>query len=67
MGSPREFDALLAHVEQAHWRPVIDSVFPLRDAAAAHARLEHPDRFGKVVLEIRGLTPEGSDPSLSPT
>lgn len=52
MGSPREFDALLAHVEQAEWRPVIDSVFPLEDAAAAHARLEDADRFGKVVLQI---------------
>jgi NADPH:quinone reductase-like Zn-dependent oxidoreductase len=52
MGSPQEFDALLAHVERAEWRPVIDSVFPLADAAGAHARLEHPDRFGKVVLAI---------------
>jgi zinc-binding alcohol dehydrogenase/oxidoreductase len=52
MGSPREFDALLAHVEDAEWRPVIDSVFPLEQAAAAHARLEAPDRFGKVVLAI---------------
>ena len=53
MGSPREFDALLAHVRQARWRPVVDSVYPLDDAAAAHARLEQPDRFGKVVLECR--------------
>jgi NADPH:quinone reductase-like Zn-dependent oxidoreductase len=52
MGSPREFDALLEHVEQAEWRPVIDSVFPLVDAAAAHARLDAPDRFGKIVLEV---------------
>ena len=52
MGSPREFDALLEHVASADWRPVLDSVFPLRDIAAAHARLEHPDRFGKVVLVI---------------
>jgi zinc-binding alcohol dehydrogenase/oxidoreductase len=52
MGSPREFDALLQHVERAEWRPVIDSVFPLREAAAAHARLEDPDRFGKVVLSV---------------
>ena len=52
MGSPREFDALLAHVERAEWRPVIDSVFALHDAAAAHARLESRDRFGKVVLAI---------------
>ncbi|HSS53882.1 MAG TPA: zinc-binding dehydrogenase [Gaiellales bacterium] len=53
MGSPREFDQLLAHVRQARWRPVVDSVYPLDDAAAAHARLEQPDRFGKVVLECR--------------
>ena len=54
MGSPRELDALLEHVEQVQWRPVVDSVFPLREAAAAHERLESPERFGKVVLEISG-------------
>ena len=53
MGSPREFAALLDHVERADWRPVVDSVHPLAAAAAAHARLEQPDRFGKVVLECR--------------
>jgi NADPH:quinone reductase-like Zn-dependent oxidoreductase len=31
---------------------VIDSVFPLADAAGAHARLDAPERFGKVVLAI---------------
>ena len=53
MGSPREFDALLAHVAQAPWRPVIDSVFPLGETAAAHERLDAPDRFGKIVLQVR--------------
>ena len=52
MGSPREFDALLRHVAEARWRPVVDSVFPLRDAAAAHERLDAADRFGKVVLAV---------------
>jgi NADPH:quinone reductase-like Zn-dependent oxidoreductase len=52
MGSPREFDELLAHAAGAGWRPVIDSVFPLRETAAAHERLDAPDRFGKVVLAI---------------
>lgn len=52
MGSPRDFDAMLEHVEHASWRPVIDSVFPLREAAAAHERLDAADRFGKVVLRI---------------
>lgn len=52
MGSPREFDALLRHVAAARWRPVVDSVFPLRGAAAAHERLDAEDRFGKIVLVI---------------
>ena len=53
MGSPREFDALLAHLATANWRPVIDSVVPLDDAAEAHRRLVNPERIGKVVLAIR--------------
>jgi zinc-binding alcohol dehydrogenase/oxidoreductase len=52
LGSPREFRALLAHVADAPWRPVVDSVYPLGEAAAAHGRLDHPERFGKVVLAI---------------
>jgi NADPH:quinone reductase-like Zn-dependent oxidoreductase len=52
MGSPREYRQLLAHVEAATWRPVIDSAFPLAEIAAAAARLDSPDRFGKVVLSI---------------
>jgi zinc-binding alcohol dehydrogenase/oxidoreductase len=52
LGSPAEFDALLAHCADASWRPVIDSVFPLADVAEAHRRLEAPDRFGKIVLAI---------------
>jgi NADPH:quinone reductase-like Zn-dependent oxidoreductase len=32
--------------------PVIDSVFPLRDAAEAHRRMEERKNFGKIVLKI---------------
>jgi NADPH:quinone reductase-like Zn-dependent oxidoreductase len=52
MGSPREYRALLEHVETASWRPVIDSVFPLAELGAAAARLESAERFGKVVVSI---------------
>ena len=52
MGSPREFRALLAHVEQASWRPVIDSVFPLDRIDEAARRLTLSERFGKVVVAI---------------
>jgi zinc-binding alcohol dehydrogenase/oxidoreductase len=53
MGSPREYRALLAHVEAASWRPVIDSVFPLEAIDEAARRLDARERFGKVVLSIR--------------
>jgi putative PIG3 family NAD(P)H quinone oxidoreductase len=33
-------------------RPLVDSVFPLRDAAAAHARMEANANVGKIVLEV---------------
>jgi NADPH:quinone reductase-like Zn-dependent oxidoreductase len=54
MGSPRDYRRLLAHVEQASWRPVVDSVYPLARIDLAAARLDAPDRFGKVVLSIGG-------------
>jgi NADPH:quinone reductase-like Zn-dependent oxidoreductase len=50
MGSPRDFAQLLAAAEVQDWRPVIDSVRPLDEAAAAHARIEAGEHFGKLVL-----------------
>ena len=35
-------------------RPVIDSVFAVEEAAAAHARLESGGHVGKVVLTVGG-------------
>lgn len=34
--------------------PVIDRVFPLAEAAAAHARMEAGQHIGKIVLEVSG-------------
>ena len=33
-------------------RPLIDSTFPLTDAAAAHARMEASAHIGKIVLTL---------------
>ena len=52
MGSPEDYDALLAHVAAATWTPVVDSVLPLEAIDEAARRLHDPARFGKVVLAI---------------
>jgi putative PIG3 family NAD(P)H quinone oxidoreductase len=40
------------HVAAGRLKPVIDKVFPLAQAALAHARMEAGDHVGKIVLEI---------------
>lgn len=52
MGSPRDFAGLLKAVEFGGWAPVVDSVRPLGEVAAAHAREEAGEHFGKLVLSI---------------
>ena len=42
------------YVEGGRLKPVIDGVFPLADAAAAHARMESGGHVGKIVLQIEG-------------
>lgn len=52
LGSPRDFEALLRMLEDATWRPVIDSVTPFAEAETALARMESGEHFGKLVLTI---------------
>jgi putative PIG3 family NAD(P)H quinone oxidoreductase len=40
------------YVEGGRLRPVIDTVFPLDQADAAHARMEAGEHVGKIVLEV---------------
>jgi putative PIG3 family NAD(P)H quinone oxidoreductase len=40
------------YVEGNRLKPVIDQVFPLAEAAAAHARMESGDHVGKLVLAV---------------
>jgi NADPH2:quinone reductase len=39
-------------VKGGKWRPVIDSVRPLEEAAAAHERMQAGEHFGKLVLTV---------------
>ena len=52
MGTKDDFEGAFELVKSGRARPVVDSVFPLADAAAAHRRMESGEHFGKVVLSI---------------
>jgi len=52
LGSREEFRQLLSFMSISQIRPIIDSVFPLREGAAAQRYLEEGRQFGKVVLQI---------------
>ncbi|NEN06788.1 NAD(P)H-quinone oxidoreductase [Diaminobutyricibacter tongyongensis] len=53
--------AIIAEVRSRVWplieagrvRPVVDSVFPLEDAAEAHLRMESSTHIGKILLQVR--------------
>jgi zinc-binding alcohol dehydrogenase/oxidoreductase len=53
MGTRADFEGAYDLVA-AGAKPVIDSVFPLAEARAAHERLEAGEQFGKILLAIPG-------------
>jgi NADPH:quinone reductase-like Zn-dependent oxidoreductase len=52
MGTPDDFKGAYDLIAAGKATPVVDSVFPLADARAAHERLEAGDQLGKIVLRI---------------
>lgn len=52
MGGRAELLQVLRLVEAGKLKPVIDRVFPLREAAAAHRYMEERRNFGKIVLAV---------------
>ncbi|MEP9410216.1 MAG: zinc-binding dehydrogenase [Candidatus Brocadia sp.] len=52
MGSKKELLDVLNLVELGRLRPVIDSIFPLKEASAAHQKMLNRENFGKIVLKI---------------
>jgi NADPH:quinone reductase-like Zn-dependent oxidoreductase len=52
MGLPEDFQGVYDLIAAGRIRPVVDSVYPLADVAAAHERLEAGEQLGKVILSI---------------
>jgi NADPH:quinone reductase-like Zn-dependent oxidoreductase len=50
MGSRKELLDVLRLIELGRLKPVVDSVFPLADAAAAQTKMLERKQFGKIVL-----------------
>jgi NADPH:quinone reductase-like Zn-dependent oxidoreductase len=52
MGTRSDFEAAYDLVSSGRARPVVDEVFALADAAAAHERMERGDQLGKIILRM---------------
>jgi NADPH:quinone reductase-like Zn-dependent oxidoreductase len=52
MGMPEDFEGAYELVKSGRAKPVVDEVFPLAEARAAHERLEAGEQLGKIVLRI---------------
>jgi NADPH:quinone reductase-like Zn-dependent oxidoreductase len=52
MGTKSDLHSVMRLVAAGRFHPVIDRIFPLAEAAAAHAYLESGAQFGKVVLTV---------------
>jgi NADPH:quinone reductase-like Zn-dependent oxidoreductase len=52
MGTKADFEGAYELVASGKAKPVVDSVFPLAEARAAHERMESGEQFGKIVLSI---------------
>jgi NADPH:quinone reductase-like Zn-dependent oxidoreductase len=52
MGTREDFAGAYELVASGRARPIVDEVFPLENARAAHERLESGEQLGKIVLSI---------------
>jgi NADPH:quinone reductase-like Zn-dependent oxidoreductase len=52
MGTKSELHSVMRLVATGRLKPIVDRIFPLAEAAAAHLYLESSFQFGKVVLSV---------------
>jgi len=54
MGTKEDFEGAYELVTSGKAKPIVDEVFPLSEARAAHERMEAGEQLGKIVLRIPG-------------
>ena len=54
MGTKADFEGAYDLVASGRAKPIVDRVYPLAEARAAHERLEAGEQFGKIVLTVSG-------------
>jgi NADPH:quinone reductase-like Zn-dependent oxidoreductase len=54
MGTKEDFEGAYELVASGRAKPVVDELFPLSEARAAHERMEAGEQLGKIVLTIPG-------------
>ena len=52
LGSKKELLDVLNLVEFGRLKPVVDSIFPLKEALAAQQKMLNRENFGKIVLKM---------------
>ena len=54
MGTKEDFEGAYELIKSGKAKPIVDEVFPLSEARAAHERMEAGEQLGKIVLTIPG-------------
>jgi NADPH:quinone reductase-like Zn-dependent oxidoreductase len=52
MGTRADFEGVYELVKSGQAKPVVDEIYPLSEARAAHERMEAGEQLGKIVLTI---------------
>ncbi|MBK8575130.1 MAG: zinc-binding dehydrogenase [Elusimicrobia bacterium] len=50
MGQKKGLQDVMEHVKSGRLKPILDSVYPLKEAPQAHTRMEERKNFGKIIL-----------------
>lgn len=52
MGSPNDFNEMIAFINKHQIKPIVDSIYPMEHAEEAIRKMDHADQFGKIVLKV---------------